>query len=114
MSWKLTHPMAVPLPITVDCRKCPLTALLCFRETVEETPAAVFFVVIGVKCVMLLILFVVAFLSKKTERLIKEDEKETTQEDWPAQEKMLKKVAPTTETVQDNASSDNTSDKTSA
>ena len=83
--------------------------LLPSRETVEETPAAVFFVVIGVKCVMLLILFVVAFLSKKTDRLMKEDEKEPSQEDLSAGEKMLKKVEPTIEADQDTRSSDNTS-----
>ena len=66
----------------------------------EDTPAAVFFVVIGVKCVMLLILFVVAFLSKKTEKQMKEDEKEP--EDLSAQEKMLKKdvQAPIIKTLQ--------------
>ena len=37
------------------------------RATVKDTPAAVFYVVIGVKCAMLFILGWVAVLSKKTE-----------------------------------------------
>ena len=94
---------------------CLLIAPFLFsshRETVEDTPAAVFFVVIGVKCVMLLILFVVAFLSKKTEKQMKEDEREP--EDLSAQEKMLKKdAAPIIKTLQakqgDSSGSDSSS-----
>ena len=48
--------------------------LLYFRETVEETPAAVFYVVIGVKCIMLVILANVAFLSKRTVQQMSKDE----------------------------------------
>ena len=101
--------------ITGICRLCVLIAPFLFsshRETVEDTPAAVFFVVIGVKCVMLLILFVVAFLSKKTEQQMKEDEKEP--EDLSAQEKMLKKdvqapIIKTLEAKQGDSGSDSSS-----
>ena len=61
---------------------------LYFRETVEETPAAVFYVVIGVKCIMLVILANVAFLSKRTVQQMKKDEAQKL-DDISAKEKML-------------------------
>ena len=44
----------------------------------KDTPAAVFYVVIGVKCAMLFILGWVAVLSKKTERKLAKELKPKT------------------------------------
>ena len=44
----------------------------------KDTPAAVFYVVIGVKCAMLFILGWVAVLSKKTERKMAKELKPKT------------------------------------
>ena len=65
-----------------------------FRETVEETPAAVFYVVVGVKCIMLVILANVAFLSKRTVQQMKQDEAHKLH-DISAKEKMLHPLDPT-------------------